>query len=102
MTLSIVPDEDKTPADGKTTIEMVLEKLVEIGHDARLAVAEAREAKGHAIATYNLLIEQNQRLNGFEQRLRVVEQVERAKLWPAIVALAALVVAVFALLRTVK
>lgn len=89
-------DSEKTPVDGRTTIEMVLEKLGEVGADAKLAVTEAREAKGHAQNTYNLQIDLNQRFNGVERRLKVVE-VTRA--WPAVVALAALGLAVLALFR---
>lgn len=90
-------DSEKTPVDGRTTIEMVLEKLGEVGADAKLAVTEAREAKGHAQNTYNLQIDLNQRFNGVERRLKVVEV---TRVWPAVVALAALGLAVLALFRT--
>lgn len=91
-------EADQTPVDGRTTLEMVLQKLGEIGDDAKLAVTEAREAKGHAQNTYNLQIDLNQRFNGVERRLKVVE-VTRA--WPGVIAIAALVLAVFALLRSI-
>lgn len=96
-------DADNTPVDGKTTIEMVLDKLSEmglgleaVGADTKLAVAEAREAKGHALNTYDLQLELNEHVKRVERRLVVVE-VTRA--WPAVVALVALGVAVLALLR---
>lgn len=90
-------DADKTPVDGKTTLEMVLEKLVEVGTDARLAVTEAREAKGHAQNAHNLQLALNERFNGVERRLKFVEV---TKAWPAVIAIAALVTAVLALLRS--
>jgi hypothetical protein len=91
-----VSDADKTPVDGRTTLEMVLQKLDEVGADAKLAVTEAREAKGHAQNAHNLQLDLNERFNGIERRLVIVE-ITRA--WPAIVAVAALFVAVVALLR---
>lgn len=89
-------DADRTPVDGKTTLEMVLEKLGEVGADAKLAVTEAREAKGHAQNAHNLQLDLNERFNGIERRLVIVE-ITRA--WPAVVALAALFLAAVALLR---
>ena len=89
-------DADKTPVDGRTTLEMVLEKLGEVGTDAKIAVTEAREAKGHAQNTYNLQVDLNQRFNGVERRLKVVE-ITRS--WPAAVALVSLAVAALALLK---
>jgi hypothetical protein len=90
---------EKTPVDGRSTLEMVLEKLGEVGEDAKLAVTEAREAKGHSIATYDLQLTLNERFNKLERRVVVVE-VTRA--WPAVIALAALVIATLALLRTLR
>ncbi len=90
-------DADETPVDGRTTLEMVLEKLGEVGTDAKLAVTEAREAKGHALNTYDLQLELNEHVKRVERRLVVVE-VTRA--WPAIVAIVALAIAVAALVRT--
>lgn len=90
-------DADKTPIDKRTTLEMVLEKLGEVGTDAKLAVSEAREAKGHALNTYDLQLELNEHVKRVERRLLVVE-VTRA--WPALLALLALAIAVAALIRT--
>jgi hypothetical protein len=90
-------EDEKTPPDGRTTFEMLLEKIGEVGADAKLAVTEAREAKGHAQNAHNLQLELNQRFNGMERRLVVVE-VTRA--WPAVVALAALFLACVALYRS--
>ncbi len=90
-------DDDRTPVDRKSTLEMILERIDEVGADAKLAVTEAREAKGHAQNTYDLQLGLNERFNGMERRLTVVE-VTRA--WPAVLALVALFVAIFALIRT--
>lgn len=86
-------DADKTPVDGKTTLEMVLEKLGEVGRDAKLAVTEAREAKGHSQNAYNLLLEQNEEHKALSQRVRVLEL---TRFW---LPLAATVLAAIALLR---
>lgn len=75
---------DKTPVDGRTTLEMVLEKLGEVGADAKLAVTEAREAKGHSQNTYNLQLELNEHVKRVDLRLAVVE---RTRLWLPIVAI---------------
>jgi hypothetical protein len=92
-----VSDDELTPVDRKSTLEMILERIEEVGTDAKLAVTEAREAKGHAQNTYNLQVGLNQRFNGMERRLAVVEF---TRAWPAVVAVAALILAVFALIRT--
>lgn len=86
-------DADKTPVDGRTTLEMVLEKLGEVGEDAKLAVSEAREAKGHAQNTYNLQIQLNEHVKRVDLRLAVVE---RTRIWLPI---AALLIAGLALLK---
>ena len=89
-------DDDKTPTDGprKTTLEMVLEKLGEVGHDAKLAVSEAREAKGHAQNTYDLQLQLNEHVKALDLRVRVVE---RSRFWLPVVAI---LLAALALLRT--
>jgi hypothetical protein len=87
-------DADKTPIDGRTTLEMVLEKLGEVGTDAKLAVTEAREAKGHSQNTYNLQLELNEHVKRVDLRLAVVE---RTRLWLPIIAI---LVAALALLRS--
>jgi hypothetical protein len=89
-----VLDEDKTPTDGKSPIEMVLDKLNEVGHDAKLAVAEAREAKGHALKTYDLQLQLNEHVKRVERRLVVVEA---SRFWLPLVAIA---LAALALART--
>jgi hypothetical protein len=86
-------DADKTPVDGRSTLDMVLEKLGEVGDDAKLAVAEAREAKGHAQNTYNLQLNLNEHVKALDLRVRVVE---RSRLWLPV---AALIVALVALLK---
>ncbi len=37
-------DQDKTPTDGKTTLELVFERIGELSEDSKLALKEAREA----------------------------------------------------------
>lgn len=86
-------DAEKTPRDGTSTFEMILRKLGEVGVDAKLAVTEAREAKGHAQNTYNLQLDLNEHVKRLDQRLVVVEA---SRLW---LPLAAIVVAGLALLK---
>lgn len=107
MGLEYAPDEEKTPVDPqarKPTLDMLLEKMDEVRADTKLAVAEAREAKGHSQNTYNLQLELNESVKVVktenEQLARRVRVLEAVRLWPAAVALAALVIAVLALLRT--
>lgn len=90
-------DADQTPVDRKSTLEMILERIDEVGADAKLAVGEAREAKGHAHNTYNLQVDLNQRFNGMEGRLKVVEI---ARAWPAVLAVAALLLSLLALVKS--
>ncbi len=92
---------DKTPVDGRTTLEMVLEKLGEVGTDAKLAVAEARsagaaaeEAKGHSLKTYNLQLKLNEQNKALTHRVRALEL---TRLW---LPLAAIVLAGLALLKS--
>lgn len=89
----MIGDDEKTPTDKKSTLEMVLEKLGEVGADAKLAVTEAREAKGHAQNTYNLQLKLNEHVKGLDVRLRVVEA---SHLWLPV---AAILLAAIALLR---
>ena len=79
-------DADKTPVDGKRPdlIEMVLEKLGEVGADTKLAVTEAREAKGHSQNTYNLQLELNEHVKKLDRRVKVVEATQ---LWLPVVAI---------------
>jgi hypothetical protein len=93
-------DADKTPIDGLSPIEMILKKLGEVGADAKLAVTEAREAKGHAQAanghsqnTYNLQLKLNEHVKRVDLRLAVVE---RTRIW---LPLAAILLAALALLK---
>ena len=86
-------DADKTPVDGRTTLEMVLEKLGEVGADAKLAVSEAREAKGHSQKTYNLQLQLNEQNKALTQRVRALEL---TRLWLPV---AAIVIAALALLK---
>lgn len=93
----MIDAEENTPVDRKSTLEMILERIDEVGTDAKLAVGEAREAKGHAQNTYNLQVDLNQRFNGMEKRLKVVE-VTRA--WPAVLAVSALLASLLALVKS--
>jgi hypothetical protein len=86
-------DADRTPIDRRDIIEMVLEKLGEVGADAKLAVTEAREAKGHAQNTYNLQIQLNEHVKRVDLRLAVVE---RTRIWLPLVAV---VIAALALIK---
>lgn len=97
-------DADKTPVDRKTTLEMVLEKLDAVGADTKLAIVEAREAKGYACeakdyarATNDLQLEMNEELKNLKRRVRIVEAV---RAWPAVVALVALFLATVAFIRS--
>jgi ribosome-binding protein aMBF1 (putative translation factor) len=95
----MIDHDEKTPVDAtlsQPTLEMVLRKLDDVGHDTKLAVKEAREAKGHSQNTYNLQVELNQRFNRLEMRVRAVEV---TRYWPAALALVALVVSALALLK---
>lgn len=87
-------DAEETPVDRRTTLEMVLHKLGEVGADAKLAVTEAREAKGHSQNTYKLQLELNEHVKRVDLRLTVVE---RSRLWLPIIAI---VIAALALLRS--
>lgn len=89
-----VPDEDKTPTDRTPTLEMLFQKIDEVGADAKLAVLEAREAKGHAQNTYNLQLDLNESVKAVELRVRALEL---TRLWLPLVAIA---LAVLALLRS--
>jgi ribosome-binding protein aMBF1 (putative translation factor) len=89
-----VNEDDKTPIDGQTPIEMVLDKLNKVGHDVKLAVSEAREAKGHALKTYDLQLELNEYQKTVDRRLTVIE---RTRFWLPLVAI---LMAALALLRT--
>lgn len=85
-------DDDKTPVNKKTPFEMVLEKLDEVGADAKLAVTESREAKDYARKTNDLQLQLNQRFNTLELR---VAAVERSRIWLPILALIAALVALY-------
>lgn len=86
--------EDKTPTDNVTTLEMVFQKLDEVGADAKLAVTEAREAKGFAQAAAERAFQLNERFNLMDRRLTVVEA---SRLWLPLIAI---FLATLALLRT--
>jgi hypothetical protein len=89
-----IRDDEKTPVDGKTPFEMVLDKLNEVGADTKVAVREAREAKSTALKTYDLQLQLNERIKRVDQRLMIVEA---SRLWLPLVALA---LAALALART--
>jgi hypothetical protein len=48
-------DDDKTPVDRKTTLDLVFERLDEISTDSKLALMEAREANELAGKNHEML-----------------------------------------------
>lgn len=50
-----MPDQEKTPTDKRSTLELVLEKLGELSDDTRKALAESREANIMASSNNEML-----------------------------------------------
>ncbi len=48
-------DADKTPTDGKTTIELVFDRLGELSEDTKQALEEAREAHSTSLSNNEML-----------------------------------------------
>ncbi len=48
-------DADKTPTDGKSTIELVLVRMGELSEDVRQALEESREANSIAVRNNEIL-----------------------------------------------
>ncbi|UOF77326.1 hypothetical protein [Caudoviricetes sp.] len=84
-------DDEKTPVDPLGPMEMILRKLGEVGTDAKLAVTEAREAKGHSQNTYNLQLELNEHLKTVDRRVTAISQrlvvVEASRVWLPLIAI---------------
>jgi len=48
-------DQDKTPTDGRSTLELVLDKLGELSIDTKQALKESREANSTSLANNEML-----------------------------------------------
>jgi hypothetical protein len=80
-------DQDKTPTDGKTTLELVFDRLGELSVDAKQALKESREANATSQANNEML------------RALVARSPRPPLLLSASLPYAAVLIALFALLR---
>jgi hypothetical protein len=81
-------DQDKTPTDGRSTLELVLHKLGELSTDTKQALKESREANMTSLANNEML------------RALVARTVTPPRLLRASLPYAAVLIALLALLRT--
>jgi len=80
-------DQDKTPTDGKTTLELVFERLNELSVDTKQALKESREANSTSLSNNEML------------RSLVARPYGPHRLLSATLPYAAILVAIVALLR---
>lgn len=76
MTAADDSQDRKTPVDQEPNLDpiaMLSKKLDDVAADTKLAVTEAREAKGHSIKTYDLQLELNERTKSNERRIKLLE-----------------------------
>lgn len=86
--------EEKTNPKNPPTLELVLTRVNEVGHDVKLAVNEAREANAASRKTMDIMLKEHEMFKSFDERLRKVERFHIAlPVGSAILAFAAIVIA---------